>query len=175
MNYSHTNNLSSMYNGRVNVIKEPEDPYARIKMFEKISLRNRPVNMQDSLEGIWESNVLSQVYFSAENVQIIQNGIRAGVYRMSDGKYVIPPQNIDALKIIMRSMYLQYAKHYRDNITEQVRILNQYVLDYCIPFVYNEAVSYVKYLQDQSTLVVPLEREIRPDRTYNQLVTNPFI
>ena len=51
----------------------------------------------------------------------------------------------------MRSIYLQSAKHQSNNITKQVEDLNQLVLDYCISFVYAEAVSYVKYLEDQST------------------------
>jgi hypothetical protein len=37
--------------------------------------------------------------------------------------------------------------------------LNKLVLDYSIPYCYNESVAYLKYIRDQSSLVVPLERE----------------
>jgi hypothetical protein len=42
----------------------------------------------------------------------------------------------------------------------QIRELNEYVLQYCIPRVLGEAQGYLKYIQDASTLVVPLARPI---------------
>jgi hypothetical protein len=162
------------YNGRVN-IAEPEDPNVRFRMHERIANRNKASNYFDALTGNLEWNVLAQVYFSAENIQIIQNGLRAGVYRMSEGKITIPPQNIDTLKIIMRSTYLQHAKHSPENITEQVAELNSIVLDYAVPSVYNEAVGYIKYTLDQSSLVVPMERPSIVDRQFKQLTPRAWL
>jgi len=166
-------NISSIlnldkYNGRVNII-EPPSPDIRFQMQEKIAIRNKATEFREALGGVWESNTLAQVYFSAGNIQIIQNGLRAGVYKMSDNKFVIPEQNIDNLKIIMRSIYLQYAEHNEKNITKQVETLNKLVLDYAVPNVYNEAMAYMKYCQDQSSLVVPLELPRHHDREYKQL------
>jgi len=161
------------YNGRVNIL-EPENPDIQFQMFEKISVKNTASEYREALVGEWENNVLAQVYFSKENTQIIQNALRAGVYNMSDQKYLIPNQNIDTLKIIMRSIYMQYAKHYATNITKQVEDLNQLVLDYAIPSVYNEAHAYMKYMQDQSSLVVPLELPQHHDREYKQLELKPW-
>ena len=156
------------YNGRVNIV-EPPSPDIVFKMQEKIALKNQATEYREAIGGVWESNVLSQVFFSKENVQILQNGLRAGVYKASGDKYIIAPQNVDTLKIIMRSIYLQYAEHYPDKITEQVERLNKLVLDYAVPTVYNETVGYLKYCQDQSTLVVPLEPPRHNDRQYKQL------
>jgi hypothetical protein len=156
------------YNGRVNII-EPENPDIRFQMQEKIAIRNKSTEFREAIGGVWESNVLAQVFFSVENIQILQNGLRAGVYKMSNEKFVVAPQNIDTLKIVMRSIYLQYAEHSPTNITSQVERLNQLVLDYCVPSVYNEAMGYMKYCQDQSSLVVPLELPRHPDREYKQL------
>lgn len=161
------------YNGRVNLM-EAEDPMVQFQMFERIAIKNKATEYRNPLEGIWEQNILSQTFFSVENIQILQNGLRAGVYRLSKDQYVVPPQNLEALKIVMRSIYLQHAKHSPNQIREQVAKLNQLVLEYCVPFVYNECVSYIKYLQDQSTLVVPLDREVRPDREYKQLEMKPW-
>lgn len=163
------------YNGRVNIVMAEEDPETRFKMHEKIAIKNKASNYFESLNGSWEWNVLAQVYFSAENIQIVQNGIRAGVYQMSKGKYNVPPQNIDNVKIIMRSIYMQYAEHYPKDITGQVERLNQLVLDYAVPNVFNEAVAYFKYVQDQSTLAVPMDRPNQNDRTYKQLEPNAWI
>uniref|UniRef100_A0A6C0DQL7 Minor capsid protein P8 central region domain-containing protein n=1 Tax=viral metagenome TaxID=1070528 RepID=A0A6C0DQL7_9ZZZZ len=156
------------YNGRVN-IKETPSTNIIFDMHERISLNNKTTEYREALTGNLETNALSQVFFSAANIQIIQNGLRAGVYAMSNNQYVIAPQNIDNLKIIMRSTYLQYAQHYPDNIKKQVERLNRLVLEYAVPSVYNEAVGYMKYMEDQSTLVVPLELPQQTDRVYKQL------
>jgi len=163
------------YNGRVDIVSMAEDPDVKFKMHEKLTVKNKASNYYESLNGNWEWNVLAQVYFSQENIQIVQNGIRAGVYKMSEGKLNVPPQNIDTLKIIMRSIYLQYAEHYPKDITGQVEYLNSLVLEYAVTSVYNEAVGYLKYVQDQSTLVVPLEMPLNHDRTYKQLEPKYFV
>jgi len=156
------------YNGRVN-IAEPKDVNAKFRMHEKIAIKNKASNYFDALTGNLEWNVLAQVFFSAENMQIIQNGIRAGVYNMSDGAINVPPQNVDTLKIVMRSTYLQHAEHSPNNIKEQVKELNDIVLDYAVKTVYNEAIGYLKYTQDQSSLVVPMDRPNHIDRQFKQL------
>ena len=163
----------SKYNGRVNIIQEPS-PNIRFQMQEKISIKNKATAYREALTGTWENNILATVYFSEGNIQILQNGIRAGVYKKSNGQINVPPQNIDALKIIMRSIYLQYAEHYPDNITKQVERLNELVLDYCIKSVYGEAVGYLKYCQDQSSLAQPFDRPVPTDRVYKQLELKPF-
>jgi hypothetical protein len=163
------------YNGRVDLVKIVEDPDAKFKMHEKMKVQNRADCYFESLNGSWEWNLLAQVYFSQENMQILQNGIRAGVYKMSGGKINVPQQNVDALKIIMRSIYLQYAEHYPKDITKQVEMLNDLVLEYAVRTVHNEAVGYFKYVQDQSTLVVPLDLPLNHDRTYKTLEPDPFL
>ena len=113
--------------------------------------------------------MLSQVFFSAGNMQILQNGIRAGVYKMSKQQFTVLPQNPDTLKIIMRSIYMQYAQHFPTGVTAQVERLNQLVLEYAVPNVFNEAVGYIKYREDISTLVVPLALPTKIDRDYKDL------
>lgn len=159
---------TNKHNGRINII-EPPVPNMRMKMHEKMAVKNKTTEFREAIGGIWETNVLSQVFFSKENIQILQNGLRADVYKMSNNKFIIAPQNMDALKMIMRSIYLQYAEHYENGITEQVERLNKLVLGYAVPQVYNEAIGYEKYIQDQSTLVVPLELPRHHDREYKQL------
>jgi len=164
---------SNKYNGRVNIL-EPENPNARFQMAERIAVKNKVTEYREVLTGEWENNVLAQVFFSPENMQIIQNGLRAGVYKMSNEQFVIPPQNMDTLKTIMRSIYLQYAQHYEDKVTQQVERLNQFVWDYAVPSVYGETMGYMKYLQDQSSLVVPLSLPQHHDRNYKQLELKPW-
>ena len=161
------------YNGRVNVMDVPSG-YG-FQMSERIGIKNKTTEYRDPMTGILEDNMLSKVYFSEGNIQILQNGLRAGVYDMSEQKIVLPPQNIDNLKIIMRSYYLQYAGHTSESVTKQAQDLNRMVLDYIVPTLYNEAIGYMKYREDQSTLVKPLARPLPADRVYKQLELKPWV
>lgn len=155
-------------NGRIDLVTPPS-PEIAFQMQERIAVKNNATEYRNALSGIWESNILSDLFFSEKNVQTIQNGLRAGVYKMSNSEFVIGPQNIDTLKVIMRSIYLQYAQHAVDNVTAEIEKLNKLVWDYAVPSVYNEAVGYMKYCLDQSTIVQPLALPRHVDRVYKQL------
>lgn len=150
------NNIHNMNtNGRVNIKGPIKNQF---ELFDNNFIQNNVTDYRDALTGNWTENTVSNVFFSAENIRIIQNGIRAGVYRMSNGRFNVGPQDPTNLKIIMRSIFLQYAINNPTNIQEQIIGLNQLVLDYCIPNVHNEALAYLKYKNDVSTLAVPEPR-----------------
>lgn len=151
-----------MNNGRVN-IKTPATSDL-FKLYDKIPA-HQCSTFRNPTEGLWNDTVLSNVFFCEENIQILQNGIRAGVYHRSKGKYIIGPQDCDALKVVMRSVYLQNSKNLPDRITEQVENLNKLVLDYCVQQVYGEATGYLKYVDDVSSLVVPIAHPVMADNT----------
>jgi hypothetical protein len=153
-------------NGRVD-IKSPNTSKL-FELYDKIPA-NQCASFRNATEGLWTESYLSRAFFSQENIQIIQNGIRAGVYHRSNGQYFIGPQDCDSLKIIMRSVYLQHSANQAHNITEQIRQLNNIVLDYCIQQVYGEAQGYMKYIDDVSTLVVPIAPPVMADNTDRQL------
>jgi hypothetical protein len=44
------------------------------------AIKNKATEYRNATLGIWEDSLLSHVYFSAENEQIIQNGIRSVLY-----------------------------------------------------------------------------------------------
>jgi hypothetical protein len=174
INYANKILNLEKYNGRINIV-EPPSKNIMFQMAEKIELKNKPTSYENALTGNLEHNDLEFAFFSAQNIQIIQNGIKAAVYKLSDNRYILPNQNINNLKIIMRSMYLQYADHNKiDSIRSQVERLNKVVLDYAVPSVYNEAVGYEKYCRDQSTLVVPLPLPLQHNREYKQLELKPW-
>ena len=158
--------MNRVNNGRVD-IKTPNTS-TLFQMYDKIPA-NQCVTFRNATEGLWTSSPLSQVFFSQQNIQIIQNGIRAGIYQMSNGQYTISPQDCDSLKIVMRSVFLQYSANQPNNITQQVAQLNKIVLDYCIQQVYSEAQGYMKYIDDASTLVVPISHPVMANDNDRQL------
>lgn len=160
-------------NGRVNLLEEPS-PEILFKMQERVAVKNKTSQYREALNGIYEESELSNLYFSKANIQIVQNGIRAGIYEKTNKEHIIPPQNIDNIKIIMRNIYIQYAEN-QNNITSEIERLNQLVLGYIIPQVHGSLVSYLKYIKDQSTLVIPLELPNQSDRDYKQLEMREFM
>ena len=158
--------MNKVNNGRVD-IKSPNTS-TLFEMYDKIPA-NQCVTFRNPTEGLWTDTDLSQVFFSQQNIQILQNGIRAGLYHRSNGQYTIGPQDCDSLKIVMRSVYLQNAANQPNNITEQIAELNKIVLNYCIQQVYSEAQGYMKYIDDASTLVVPIAHPVMANNSDREL------
>lgn len=157
INATSTND-DTHYNGRV-LIKGHE-PKNVLELYEKVPIEQH-TTYNNALKGVWNETPLSITFFCSKNIELLQNGIRKGVYDMSKGQYVIGNQDEDVLKMIMRSIYLQFAKHSPTiPVREQVAYLNSLVLDYAVRQVYGEAQGYIKYLYDVSTLAMPMERPV---------------
>ena len=135
--------------------------------------RQPTTSYTEALTGDWESSVLSIAFFSKENIQILHNAMRAGIHARSNGKFVISEQNTDTLKVIMRSVFIQDAKHQSANITEQIREMNDIVTSHCVKQLYGELVGYMKYRRDVSTLRTPLDLPIHISNT-KTLETMPW-
>ena len=166
-----TPSITNGSNGRVDIIhtKTPD----LFQMYDKIPV-NQCVTFRNPTEGLWTDTDLSHTFFSGKNICLIQNGIRRGVYDLSNKQYVIANQDEDTLKIIMRSMFLQYSSNQECNITDQVIELNKMVLNYAIPQVYNEAQGYYKYLYDASTMYTPMTPPISTQNNDKVLVLKPW-
>ena len=158
--------MNKVNNGRVD-IKTPNTSNL-FQMYDKIPA-NQCVTFRNATEGLWNSTALSQTFFSNQNIQIIQNGIRFGVYKLSNGQYTIGPQDCDSLKIIMRSVFLQHSANQEHNISKQISDLNKIVCNYCVQQVYSEAQGYMKYINDVSTLVVPIAHPVMTSNNDRQL------
>lgn len=163
--------MNKVNNGRID-IKTPNTS-TLFQMYDKIPA-NQCVTFRNATDGLWTSNSLSTAFFSEQNIAIIQNGIRAGVYHRSNGQYVIGQQDFDSLKIVMRSVFLQYSANQPNNITQQITQLNKIVFDYCIQQVYSEAQGYIKYISDASTLVVPISHPVMANDNDKQLELKPW-
>jgi hypothetical protein len=155
-------------NGRVNLISP--DTNVLFAMKDKIYAGGENTDFRQAMTGNWYDTQLSTAFFSGQNIQAIQNGLRAGVYNRSNGQYIIGEQNPDELKIIMRSTFLQYSRNDPHNIPGQIAALNKLVLDYAIGQVYGEAEGYMKYVHDASTMYDPIARPVMSTVNDKQLV-----
>lgn len=158
-----------MNNGRVDIMGT--NTTAVFSLSDRIPV-SQMSSYRDAMTGNWNNTPLSDAFFSRENIQALQNGIRAGVYNRSNQQYLIGNQNSDELKIIMRSIFLQNAKNTPGNIPAQIDTLNKLVLEYAVHQVYGEAEGYMKYKRDASTLVTPIEPPAMSKCNDKQLLYN---
>ena len=159
------------HNGRVNIIGPNTGNI--FSLYDRIPVQQKSTEYRNALAGTWNNNILSTTFFSSENIRILQNAIKKGVYTASNGNFVIGDQDEDTLKIIMRSIFLQNSRNNDNNIKQQIINLNDKVIKYAVPQIYGEAEGYVRYKHDVSTLATPIER---PLSTYhnNELELKKF-
>nr|QFG74966.1 MAG: hypothetical protein [Megaviridae environmental sample] len=142
-------------NGRVTI-----QNLNQFMLFDKIPINNKTTEYRNPTTGIWEESELSKLFFSSKNINYLQHQIVTRVNQKSNNKFNISYQDENALKLIMRNIYLSCGKNLPYDINNQVIELNVKVLNHCVPKVYSETVAYQKYLNDISTLVVPLDRPV---------------
>jgi len=154
-----TNNPAGQ-NGRVTFSPTAfSNSYAGLPGFET-QIAVEPDFQADMLRGNWESTPISTAFFSSQNVEILQDGIRRAVFDRSKGKYTIDKQSVDELKIIMRAMYYQYSRNMPTNVAgiqQQVNDLNLKVIDWSAPHILSAVDHYHYYLKDISNLPVPMQ------------------
>jgi len=121
-----------------------------------------------------ETNQLSELFFSEQNINFLHLGIKNQILNKTQGKYNIVKQNERELKIIMRGIYMTHNQPEFDPrifhpgfkkdfipLNEQVKKLNIKVLDLSV----NKIISNIKqknqYLKDIQKLPEPLEHPLQ--------------
>ena len=117
-------------------------------------------NKVNSIKGIVEDTALNDIFFSDMNVGVIQKTIRYNVYNSTDK--VISDQAENTLFIIMRSILLQYG-NFRvstENLVNEIRELNQKVVEYCSDNIISNTLQYLGYIKDLEKLPTPMDRPV---------------
>lgn len=157
-------NTNYGFNGRIFL----QDIPATTPNFESYKGANLPHYLGNRLTHQRETTPLADAYFSKENVDNLQNIIRASVQNTCNADQdpilighkpvVISRQNDTELHIIMRSIYLQYGRNMNSDIAGQINRLNALVVNESVPKIISALKQKIKYLDDIQHLPVPLER-----------------
>jgi len=110
----------------------------------------------EAVKTILQRSDLSDVYFSKQNIDYLQNRIQQRVYELSGGRHRIGRQSDTELEIIMRSYFLQFSLNQFDNIREQVRVLDDMVLDEVVPQILSAVEQYIKFKDDINSMYIPV-------------------
>lgn len=152
-NYNDNQTIKS-YNGRVDISKPSK---LDIPAYQNRSVNNKSF-YAEAVQGHTKPNEVSNLFFSEKNIDALQEGIRYRIFNETNGKHIIGRQSDNDLKIIMRSIYLQFSRNLPTNIIEQVRELNKKVLDWSVKEVLSNLKQFDMYSKDVSRLPIPLER-----------------
>ena len=110
--------------------------------------------------------ILKDVFFSAENIDIIQKQLILSVYNKE--KIIIPYQNYVSLKVVMRYIFSEYSQNLPFKIKDQVRDLNKRLVDELTPMVIKNANVKLKYLEDSQNPHVPIDLPININSSGNK-------
>lgn len=103
---------------------------------------------QDSTKNIIADSLLSKLFFSENNIDLIQLELKKKVYEKTDNKYLIGRQSDTELLIVMRSIFLQNSKNLDTKLKEQIITLNNLVLNYCVDNVISGILAHIGYIKD---------------------------
>lgn len=161
------NNLNNnSYLGRIKINDlAPQEQY---DLFEK---NNDKSNFGDSMKSIQDDTELSNLFFSRRNINFLHEQIIKQVYNNSNGKHLIGKQDETQLQIIMRSIFLQNAKHLNCRLKEQISELNKSVILYCAENIIVEINQYLGYKEDVSRNPIPLEQPKNLSNKGNKILT----
>lgn len=151
-NNSMTDTFISKSNGRVNT-----DPNIPINYNIVKSNDTQKEFAGNSTTRTYKVNCLSSLYFSQMNIDILQEGLRLRVLNDTNGEFNIGKQNETELKIIMRSIYYQHGKNNMNDIINQTKILNGFVLDWASNEIITNIKQFVNYKNNIGTLPMPMD------------------
>ena len=95
-------------------------------------------------------NDLELVYFSNENIDLINKQLILAVYKNSNKTYKINEQSPIALTIVMRYIFIEFSKNLLYDIKIQIKELNCRVINELVPKILTEVSQRINYLNEIS-------------------------
>ena len=102
-------NYNYILNGRVNLYDNSHSQKTN-KIPNNHPALYDPKNLE-TISRVYSGTHISELFFSRNNIDNIQEGIINNVYNISNGEYKIGKQNEQELSIVMRSIYLEKSKN----------------------------------------------------------------
>ena len=112
-------------------------------------------------------SILKEIFFSDENIELINKQIILTIWKRTNKKYKVGFQNKDNLFVVMQYVFLEYAKHLPYDIKGQIRDLNCQVVGEILPNVLTNFEQKLGYLRDieRRQPLVDLPKSSTADRT----------
>ena len=118
-------------------------------------LRSQLIKNQVRISECEQGN-LETIFFSEENIDLINKQLILSVYYNSNKQFKIQNQSTDNLIIIMRYIFIEYARHLPYDILKQIKELNNRVVDEIVPTIItniNQKIDYLKEINNPRQLL----------------------
>ena len=113
---------------------------------------------------------LNTLFFSEFNQNILQRGIRQA-FKNKTG-IAIDRQNPDDLYSIMRVVFINNSGDHYSRVNEQVRMMNERVIDTALSQIQTGVSQYMAYVKDIDTIAVPLAQPINTSTVGKKIPKN---
>ena len=146
-----TNNwLNSRHNDKLFSVHYPD-----YKLYQQDT--EDDTNYKTILGTIQERSSLNDAFFGRNNMNHLKKLIADQVYKKSGYSISAHAQSDNELLIIMRSIFLQYARHLPDDIKGQVAELNLKVLLDVVPRIISKVKMELTYQRDHGSQPLPIQ------------------
>lgn len=122
--------------------------------FIKKQKENTINNKKDCYE-----NLLKEVFFSDENIEIINRRLIMNIYKLTNKKVKINEQSKESLNIVMTYVFTEYSNNFDIDIQNQIKELNCKVANELTPKILtevNQHITYVKNIDKIKLLDLPV-------------------
>jgi hypothetical protein len=128
------------------------------KYFENVGVINKTAindnNIYDTSKSCTDNNnysdLMTEAFFSVENMDIIQNMIIKDVFIKSKETLKINKMKQETLIQVMNNIWTKHCRFLPYDLKEQIRTINRKVAEYLVPLLINESKFYSNYLRDSN-------------------------
>lgn len=155
--------------------KEAALPTARQQfgIMNRVPLRERSsIDSRGNLPQNNSENVVENLFFCKKNVGELLAITQTKVNEMSGCMLSIPVQSPKNMLSVMNFIYETQRGMSSESelcVIQQKEQLNKRVLEFVVPHIYNEALSYALFLQNQNQPLEPMPRANQVDRDFKEL------
>jgi len=132
------------------------------------AMRNEMIKNQVRITEC-DQGALETTFFSDDNIDLINKQLILGVFKKTNGTIKIPPQSNASLLIVMRYVFLEFAKHLPYDIMGQIKDLNCMVVSEILPNIItnvNQRIDYLKEIENpRKILELPKNVSSKNNRT----------
>ena len=111
------------------------------------AVRNQLIKNQVRISEC-EQGELETIFFSDENIVLINRQLILSIFNKTNGKIKISDQSKEQLIIVMRYVFLEHARHLPYDIKGQIKELNCRVVGEILPSIMTNATQRINYLDE---------------------------
>ncbi len=121
-----------------------------------------------------EQGDLENVFFSDENISLINKQLILSVFKKTNGRIKISEQSKENLIIVMRYVFLEHSRHLPYDIAGQIKELNCRVVGEVLPNIITNANQRIDYLDEINNprKLLPLPVNVNKSNRNLQSVSN---